>query len=61
MVISGDITQIDLEKPRQSGLLAAQKILQGIDEITFIEFTKEDICRHPIVEKIIAAYEKHAE
>ncbi len=61
MVISGDITQIDLEKPRQSGLLAAQKILHGIDEITFIEFSKEDICRHPIVEKIIAAYEKHAE
>lgn len=61
MVISGDITQIDLEKPKQSGLLAAQKILHGIDEITFIEFLKEDICRHPIVEKIIAAYEKHTE
>ncbi len=61
MVISGDITQIDLEKPRQSGLLAAQKILHGIEEITFIEFSKEDICRHPIVEKIIAAYEQHAE
>lgn len=61
MVISGDITQIDLEKPRQSGLLAARAILRGIDEIAFIEFLKEDICRHPIVEKIIAAYEKHAE
>ena len=54
MVISGDITQIDLEKPKKSGLLHAIKILRGIEEIGFIEFAREDICRHPIVEKIVA-------
>ncbi|HNR86928.1 MAG TPA: PhoH family protein [Spirochaetota bacterium] len=59
IVISGDITQIDLDKPKKSGLLHAMKILKGIDEIGFIEFAKEDICRHPIVEKIVAAYERH--
>lgn len=61
MVISGDITQVDLQKPGHSGLLQARKILKNVKEITFIEFKKEDICRHPIVEKIIAAYEKHSE
>ncbi|MCU0822466.1 MAG: PhoH family protein [Spirochaetes bacterium] len=59
IVISGDITQIDLDKPKNSGLLHAMKILKNIEEIGFIQFTKEDICRHPIVEKIVAAYEKH--
>jgi phosphate starvation-inducible PhoH-like protein len=58
IVISGDITQIDLEKPKNSGLLNAIKILKDIDEIGFIQFSKEDICRHPIVEKIVTAYER---
>ena len=58
IVISGDDTQIDLEKPKRSGLLHAMKILNGIKEISFITFTREDISRHPIVEKIVAAYEK---
>jgi phosphate starvation-inducible PhoH-like protein len=58
MVISGDDTQIDLEKPKHSGLLQAMRILRDIDGISFIRFAKEDISRHPIVEKIVAAYEK---
>ena len=58
IVISGDDTQIDLEKPKKSGLLSALRILKDINEISFIRFTKEDISRHPIVEKIVAAYEK---
>ena len=57
-VISGDDTQIDLEKPKKSGIFQAMRILKGIDEISFIRFSKEDISRHPIVEKIVAAYEK---
>ncbi len=57
IVISGDDTQIDLEKPKKSGLLNAMKILRGIDEVGFIHFTKQDISRHPVVEKIVAAYE----
>ena len=57
-VISGDITQIDLAKPKYSGLIQSQKILKRINGIEFINFTREDISRHPIVEKIIEAYEK---
>ena len=57
-VITGDVTQIDLAKPNQSGLLHATKILKGIEEIEFIRFMREDISRHPVVEKIVAAYEK---
>lgn len=57
-VIAGDDTQIDLEKPKKSGIFQAMRILKGIDEICFIRFSKEDISRHPVVEKIVAAYEK---
>jgi phosphate starvation-inducible PhoH-like protein len=58
-VISGDITQVDLDISKKSGLSHTQKVLRGIKEVRFIEFTKEDISRHPVVEKIVAAYEKH--
>lgn len=58
MVISGDDTQIDLEKPKRSGILQAIRLLKDIDGICFIRFTREDISRHPIVEKIVAEYEK---
>lgn len=57
-VISGDITQIDLAKPQFSGLIQSRKILKNIDGIEFINFSREDISRHPIVEKIVEAYEK---
>ncbi len=60
IVVSGDITQIDLDKPKDSGMLNAIKILKNIEEIGFIEFTREDICRHPIVDKIIEAYEDYS-
>jgi len=60
-VITGDVTQIDLPKKGQSGLLDALKILKGIDGIAFVEFKKEDVVRHPIVQKIIQAYEKFEE
>ena len=58
MVISGDDTQIDLEKPKRSGLLQVMRILKDINDISFIRFTKDDISRHPVVEKIVAAYDK---
>lgn len=57
-VISGDITQIDLAKPQFSGLIQSRKILKNINGIEFINFSREDISRHPIVEKIVEAYEK---
>ncbi|PMP69081.1 MAG: phosphate starvation-inducible protein PhoH [Thermodesulfobacterium geofontis] len=56
-VITGDITQIDLPDPKKSGLLEAIEILDGIPGITFVYFTKNDVVRHPIVQKIIEAYE----
>lgn len=57
-VITGDVTQIDLESPGNSGLLHSSKLLKNIEEIDFIYFQKEDISRHPVVEKVVAAYEK---
>lgn len=56
-VISGDVTQVDLAKSIHSGLIQCQKILKGIEGIEFINFGREDISRHPVVEKIVAAYE----
>ncbi|MFN3813278.1 MAG: PhoH family protein [Aquificaceae bacterium] len=58
VVITGDITQIDLPKREHSGLVEALKVLQGIDSISFVWFTEEDVVRHPIVAKIIKAYEE---
>jgi phosphate starvation-inducible PhoH-like protein len=57
IVISGDVTQIDLAKPVESGLIECQKILNNVDGMEFVNFTRDDISRHPVVEKIVAAYE----
>ena len=56
-VITGDITQIDLPSQKPSGLIEAKNILQGIDEIKFIFFSKKDVVRHGLVQEIIKAYE----
>lgn len=58
-VITGDITQIDLAKNQQSGLIVVEKILYKIDGICFHHFTKDDVVRHPLVQKIVEAYEKN--
>jgi phosphate starvation-inducible PhoH-like protein len=57
-VITGDTTQVDLPVKDQSGLLQAKKILSNIDGIKFCAFSKADVVRHPLVQKIINAYEK---
>ncbi len=59
VVITGDITQIDLPKNKESGLVIARKILKGIPGIEFVEFDKQDVVRHPLVRLIIEAYEKY--
>ena len=59
MVITGDITQIDLPRTRQSGLAQAPKILGGIKGVEFHHFTGGDVVRHPLVQRIIEAYERH--
>jgi len=60
-VITGDITQIDLAKGQKSGLIEIQKILTNIKGIEFTQFKSEDVVRHPLVQKIINAYEKFSD
>lgn len=60
-VITGDITQIDLPRPKSSGLLFALEILKNIPSISVVTFTKVDIIRHPLVRDIVDAYQKHAD
>ncbi len=57
-VVTGDITQIDLPEKRSSGLVEVQSILKGIKGIKFVYFTEKDVVRHPLVQKIIKAYER---
>ena len=57
IVITGDVTQIDLIRKRDSGLLSAQKLLEGIEGIGFAQLTALDVVRHPLVQKIIERYE----
>ncbi len=61
MVITGDITQIDLPDARKSGLVEAVKILKGIDDIGIHRFSEKDVVRHRLVQDIIKAYEKFNE
>lgn len=56
-VVTGDVTQIDLENGRMSGLIQAQRILRNIPRIKFCTFTEKDVVRHPLVQDIILAYE----
>ena len=57
-IVTGDITQVDLPRGKKSGLLVATNILRDIKGISFLEFEKTDVVRHPLVQKIIGAYEK---
>lgn len=56
-VVTGDITQIDLPSGKKSGLVQAREILKGIDGLSFVEFTQDDVVRHSLVQDIIDAYE----
>ena len=56
-VITGDITQIDLPNPRKSGLLDAISVLDGVEGIHFCHFEERDVVRHPLVQRIVRAYE----
>lgn len=61
MVVTGDITQIDLPDGKKSGLLQAMKILKDIPDISICRFTEKDVVRHKLVQDIIKAYEKNEE
>ncbi|HOV32490.1 MAG TPA: PhoH family protein [Candidatus Hydrogenedens sp.] len=58
-IITGDITQIDLPKGKISGLVESRRILEGIPGIGIVHLTKRDVVRHPLVQRIIDAYESH--
>ena len=58
MVITGDLSQVDLPKGTRSGLRQALEILDGVDGIAFVHFTDADVVRHPLVTRIVRAYER---
>lgn len=60
-VVTGDVTQMDLPDGKQSGLIHATKILEGVEGISVQRLTAKDVVRHPLVMRIIRAYEKDAE
>jgi phosphate starvation-inducible PhoH-like protein len=57
MVITGDVTQIDLDKKTTSGLVQVQSVLRGVEGVEVVRFSEVDVVRHPLVKKIIKAYE----
>jgi phosphate starvation-inducible PhoH-like protein len=59
-IVNGDVTQIDLEPPSRSGLIAARRILGDVDGIAFVDLTKSDIVRHPLVRRIVMAFDHPA-
>jgi phosphate starvation-inducible protein PhoH and related proteins len=61
MVITGDITQVDLPRDQQSGLIVVADILNKVDGVDFIRFGGEDVVRHRLVQRIVEAYDEHAE
>jgi phosphate starvation-inducible PhoH-like protein len=61
VVVTGDVTQIDLPREQASGLIQVRQILSTIDGIAFVEFTHEDVVRHKLVQRIVEAYKRHAE
>jgi phosphate starvation-inducible PhoH-like protein len=61
MVVTGDITQIDLPRETRSGLIEVSEILDEVKDINFIRFGGEDVVRHKLVQRIVAAYGEHSE
>ena len=61
MIVTGDVTQVDLPREQASGLIQVQDILGSIDGIAFIRFGHEDVVRHKLVQRIVEAYKLHAE
>jgi phosphate starvation-inducible PhoH-like protein len=59
-VITGDVTQIDLHRTQKSGLIDARNVLQRVEGVAFTIFQSEDVVRHPLVQQVVNAYERHA-
>ena len=61
MVVTGDVTQIDLPRTTVSGLVQALRVLREVPGVGRVQFEKKDIVRHPLVQRIVEAYERHDE
>ena len=61
MVVTGDVTQVDLPREQASGLIQVRDILRSLEGIGFVEFGHEDVVRHKLVQRIVEAYKRHAE
>ncbi len=61
VVVTGDVTQVDLPREQASGLIQVQDILGSIDGISFVHFGHEDVVRHKLVQRIVEAYKRHSE
>jgi phosphate starvation-inducible protein PhoH and related proteins len=61
MVVTGDITQIDLPREQQSGLIVVADILEGLEGIDFVRFGGEDVVRHKLVQRIVEAYDERSQ
>jgi len=61
VVVTGDVTQIDLPREQASGLIQVQDILGSVDGISFVRFSHQDVVRHKLVQRIVEAYKQHSE
>src|SRR5579862_3396785 len=61
MVVTGDVTQIDLPSGQRSGLIEVIDVLRAVEGITFVQFDERDVVRHSLVQKIVKAYERYNE
>ena len=59
-VITGDITQIDLPIGKMSGLIEARNVISGVEGVSFVHFSERDVVRHPLVQRIVRAYETYS-
>ncbi len=61
MVVTGDITQVDLPREQQSGLIAVGEVLDSVEDVEFVRFGGEDVVRHRLVQRIVEAYDEHSQ
>ncbi|MGH3138197.1 MAG: PhoH family protein, partial [Gaiellales bacterium] len=61
VVVTGDITQIDLPRDQRSGLMHVMRVLDGVPDVAFVRFSDADVVRHKLVQRIVSAYAEHAE
>jgi phosphate starvation-inducible PhoH-like protein len=61
MVVTGDVTQVDLPRDERSGLIVVGDILDGVEGVEFVRFGAADVVRHRLVQRIVEAYDQHAD